>query len=136
MGIRYTADGQEVGYHSGSILPKYEIRTRKQGGKKWYVFNLDHSKQAFEADTRRECIEYCLGNANLYHLVSTHEWGMQRVCKACGQNLHLSKFRLNGLPGTQKRKYAHWRSKCLKCEYQSDKRRKPVEPWWTVFEEV
>ena len=135
MGIDHSTHAP--GHGSASISHKFDIRERKFG-KRWHVYDHTTNSTVFESVRRGACVRWIENHQDLFHLAATHEWGMKRVCKACGQNLPLSKFRLNGLPGTQKRKYAHWRSKCLQCEYKSDKRRMslPVEPWWTVFEEI
>jgi hypothetical protein len=76
MGIRCTESGDVPGHQTKSILPDYEIRSRKQGGSRWYVFDKSSGKLAYNGKRKSDCEHFIAGDADLYFLSASHRWGM------------------------------------------------------------
>ena len=110
------------GHGSGSICHKFDIRERGFG-KRWHVYDYTSNSTVFESNRKNACVKWVQRHEDLFSLVSTHPWGMLKLCVGCQKMVRLESFRLNGTPGTERRKNAHFRSKCLKCERAMDKAR-------------
>ena len=75
MGIHCTVSGDVPGRQSKSILPDYEIKSRKQGGSRWYVMDKSTNKKVYDGKRKSDCESFIAGDANLYYLSASHRWG-------------------------------------------------------------
>jgi hypothetical protein len=69
------ASGDIIGRKTKSIIPDYEIRYRKQGGRPWYVYEKGEQKMAFSCGSEEECKNWLDCRADLFRLAASHAWG-------------------------------------------------------------
>jgi len=75
MGVWCTSKGPKIGRKTKSILPDYEIRYRKQGGKPWYIFEKGEGKMVYSSSKKEDCDQWLASNNDLCGLVASHPWG-------------------------------------------------------------